>query len=135
MEKVDEMTSQAKFDQDMRPLNEIEYQSHVQQVGSKQFFILVRHGQRADDPTMNWELKRKQEEIIIESDPQLSRPTGRDQAKKTAQYLRDVLTEHHLVGDLAETEIFLFSSPFLVCIETASAIAKGLQVNKISVMD
>ena len=28
--------------------------------GSKQFFILVRNGQRADDPTMSWELKRKQ---------------------------------------------------------------------------
>ena len=55
-----------------------EYQSHVQKVGSKQFFVLVRHAQRADDPTMTWEMKRKQQEIIIESDPQLSRPTGKD---------------------------------------------------------
>ena len=34
-----------------------------------------------------------------------------------------------------EAEIFLFSSPFLVCVETAAAIAKGLQVEKISIMD
>ena len=42
---------------------------HVQKEGSKQFFVLVRHAQRADDPTMSWEMKKKQQEIIIESDP------------------------------------------------------------------
>ena len=40
-----------------------------------------------------------------------------------------------MIGDLAEAEIFIFTSPFLVCLETAAAISKGLQVNKISVID
>ena len=56
-------------------------ESQLEQAGSKQFFCLVRHSQRADDPTMAWELKKKQEEVIIECDPQLSRPNGKDQAK------------------------------------------------------
>ena len=46
-----------------------------------------------------------------------------------------MLIEHYLVGDLAEAEIFLFSSPFLVCVETAAAIAKSLHVERISVQD
>ena len=46
-----------------------------------------------------------------------------------------MLTEHYLVGDLTEAEIFIFSSPFLVCVETAAAIAKSLQVKRIDVMD
>lgn len=40
--------------------------------------MLVRHGQRADDPTIPWEQRKKQDEIIIESDPQLSRPSGKE---------------------------------------------------------
>ena len=31
----------------------------IRREGAKQFFVLVRHAQRADDPTMSWEMKKK----------------------------------------------------------------------------
>ena len=36
---------------------------------------------------------------------------------------------------MENAEVFIFSSPFLACLETAAAIAKGMKVNTISVMD
>jgi hypothetical protein len=103
--------------------------------GSKQFFCLVRHSQRADDPTMPWELKKKQEEVIIECDPQLSRPNGKEHAKQTGEFLAGVLEEDLGVGPLEEAEVFIFSSPFLACVESAAAIAKSFGVGTINVQD
>jgi len=77
---------------------------------------------------MPWELKKKQEEVIIECDPQLSRPNGKDQAKQTAEFLAGTLEEDYGVT-LEEAEIFIFSSPFLACVESAAAIAKSFGVN------
>jgi broad specificity phosphatase PhoE len=37
--------------------------------------------------------------------------------------------------DLASAEVIMFSSPFLACIETASAIAKQLNCKTINVQD
>ena len=84
---------------------------------------------------MPWEMKKKQEEIIIESDPQLSWPAGKEQAKLTAKYLAEILQDHYEMGDIADAEVFVFSSPFLACLETSAAIAKGLKVNSVSVQD
>ncbi|CDW89076.1 UNKNOWN [Stylonychia lemnae] len=97
--------------------------------------ILVRHSERADDPSMPYEIKMKQDDIIIEYDPQLSRPTGKTQAVLTAQYIKQKLTQIEYGIDLENAEIFLFSSPFLTCLESSTAIAKEIKIKSISVQD
>jgi hypothetical protein len=53
---------------------------------------MVRHCERADDPSLPHDLKKTQgNNLIIEYDPQLSRPNGKEQAIKTAQFLRQKL--------------------------------------------
>jgi broad specificity phosphatase PhoE len=83
---------------------------------------------------MSWEQKRKQEEVIIECDPQLSRPNGKEQAKQTAEFLAGALEDDYGVV-LEEAEIFIFSSPFLACVESAAAIAKSFDVSTINIQD
>jgi hypothetical protein len=105
-----------------------------------QLFILVRHGERADDPSIPIDIrKHPSNDVIVDFDPQLSRPNGKDQAIKTAQFLRNKL-EKQLAPDgtgvdLTQAEVFLFSSPFLACIESASALAKEFKVKTINVQD
>ncbi|KEJ82794.1 hypothetical protein OXYTRIMIC_620 [Oxytricha trifallax] len=98
--------------------------------------ILVRHSERADDPSIPHSIKVKQDDIIIEYDAQLSRPTGKQQAIDTACTLKNKLQNPAEFGvDIDNAEIFLFSSPFLMCLETATAIAKELKCKSISVQD
>ena len=62
----------------------------------------------------------------------MSRPTGFDQAIKTGEFLREKLEEDpDIAVDLTQSEIYLFSSPFLTCVETSTAIIKGLSKSKI----
>jgi hypothetical protein len=59
----------------------------------------------------------------------LSRPNGKENAKQTGEFLAGILEEDFGVGELDDAEIFIFSSPFLVCVESAAAIAKSFGVN------
>jgi len=101
----------------------------------RHFFILVRHAERADDPTIEEAIRKKQDEIVLEYDPQLSRPTGKQQAIKIGKELHSALFDLLGPSMLSQAEIYVFSSPFLSCIETAAGIMKPFGLSKLNVQD
>ena len=86
---------------------------------------MIRHGERADniDDEMRKELGIEVEDM---NDPPLT-PLGIDQAKDTANYLKNYL--HH--NDF--THIVIEASPFLRTMQTAATVAKVLDVPSIKV--
>lgn len=80
----------------------------------------VRHGQRADDPLVAQESTK----IQLDYDPPLSKH-GVAQAYMTGKYMRDFISAiERKTGE--PQKIVLLSSPFLRCIQTALALANGL---------
>ncbi len=69
----------------------------------------------------------------MECDPQLSRPNGLNQAKMTASHLQNLLVNEYKLTE--DTEYVVFSSPSLVCIETACALMSQFKVKELTVKD
>ena len=63
--------------------------------------------------------------VEIDGDPPLTR-NGIDQAQKTGEYLKEVLSQRGF------TKFVIYSSPFLRCLQTASEVATVLEVRDIN---
>lgn len=102
-----------------------------------QLFIILRHAQRADDPSLPHDLRQSNKQrIILECDPQLSRPTGKQQAIQTASHLLQILTNQFKIGSIvAGADVHIYSSPSLTALESASAVACALKRDVITVKD
>lgn len=87
------------------------------------FCALIRHGERADniDGQMRDKLGIEVEDL---NDPPLT-PLGIDQAKDTANYLKQYLEKNEY------THVVIEASPFLRTMQTAATVAKVLDVPKI----
>ena len=92
---------------------------------TRHFLVVIKHSEIANDPRISSKLKEIQPKVVIPSDPQLSRPTGKQQAIDTGEFLKSYF-EDDLKVDLARTQVYYLSSPFLACLETAAALSKQL---------
>ena len=87
-------------------------------------FILIRHPITANDPTI--QKQKSKSKLPHNIDPHLSRPQGKQDAQKTASFVRQILSENH--GLTSETMIFC--SPYLAAIEQAACLLSQLRLSK-----
>lgn len=81
--------------------------------------IVVRHALRLDSVDKSWKLSSP-----TPYDPPLSHPLGIDQAKETGNRISQIL----LSSSGSQNAVYIHSSPFLRCVETAAIIANRLQI-------
>jgi len=85
--------------------------------------FVVRHGERADFPTVS----QQSVDYEYEYDPPLT-PFGLTQATKTGEFIRDEYRHQN-------ADFIIYSSPFLRCLQTASNIAKQLDTTQVTIED
>jgi broad specificity phosphatase PhoE len=93
----------------------------------KHFIILVRHGERCDDPEREIVGENDSAEPSVKFDCHLT-DKGRRQAFQTGEYIKECVIEQNKLK-IKSSDIKIFSSPFLRCIQTASEICEGLGYN------
>jgi broad specificity phosphatase PhoE len=91
----------------------------------KHFIVLVRHGERSDDPERDVDSLNDYAEPEVKFDWHLT-DKGRKQAFKTGEYLKSSVFDQNGLK-LKSSDIKVFTSPFLRCIQTASEICKGIE--------
>ena len=90
----------------------------------KHFIILVRHGERSDDPEREVQSENDSKDPDVKFDWHLT-DKGSQQAFLTGKFIQEnVIGQNKL--KILPSDIKIFSSPFLRWIQTASAIANGL---------
>jgi broad specificity phosphatase PhoE len=90
----------------------------------KHFIILIRHGERSDDPERELRSDIDSTEPEVKFDCHLT-DKGMKQAVKTGEFIKEsVIGQNRL--KIKSCDIKVFSSPFLRCVQTASGICQGL---------
>ncbi|CAI2377121.1 unnamed protein product [Moneuplotes crassus] len=88
----------------------------------KHFIILVRHGERTDDPEREVQLDTDEPEVKY--DCHLT-DKGKNQAFQTGEFIKESIIGQNRLK-IFPSDIKVFTSPFLRCIQTAHNVIKGL---------
>ena len=90
----------------------------------KHFIILVRHGERSDDPEREILSENDRLEPQVKFDCHLT-DKGSKQAFQTGEFIKEQIIEANNL-DFTSSDIKVFTSPFLRCIQTVSEIIDGM---------
>lgn len=90
----------------------------------KHFIILVRHGERCDDPEREIIADIDRMEPIVRFDCHLTEK-GRKQAFQTGEFIKDHIISMNKLN-ITNSDIKVYTSPFLRCIQTMDGILDGL---------
>lgn len=90
----------------------------------KHFIILVRHGERSDDPERDIKSENDANEPKVKFDWHLT-DKGRNQAFQTGEFIKQAVIEGNNIK-LKSSDVKIFWSPFLRWIQTASELVDGL---------
>lgn len=88
----------------------------------KHFIILIRHGERTDDPERSVQLSSDEPEVKY--DCHLTQ-VGQEQAFTTGEYIKTNVIEQNRLK-IYPSDIKIISSPFLRCQQTAHGVVQGL---------